>query len=392
MAMPAARHTGHRPAPPALRASLGAAAQSLRQPPSAQLRSSPKWRTDSAKRWAGTGPERQGPGRAALRGGALRVREEGVERVVSEGEGEGDEEAGEVDFSQGGWLWSNDAAAKTQAVLGAKRVRPKKSLGQNFVTDDDVLTRVVQAANIQEGDLVLEVGPGTGNLTRYLLAAGATVTSVEKDHRLVDTLRAEFAQSPAFTLIEGDILRMDPMELAAGIRAAAGAPEGAAIKVVANLPYYITTDVLKKYLPLGGAFSNLIFMLQEEVAQRFAIHMPGSRDYRYMSVYCRFFSRPEYKFRISRHLYFPKPKVDGAVVDFELLPPGERAAVASPEAFLSLVHGAFLHRRKMMKNSMALPSADVADALSAAGLNPESRAQDLSLDDFVAVHHQLESK
>jgi len=310
-----------------------------------------------------------------------------VERLV--GAEEEEEEEAREDFSQGGWLWTNDAAARTKAKLRSQKVKPKKSLGQNFVTDDDVLRRVVRAANIQPGDEVLEIGPGTGNLTRHLLAAGATITAVEKDDRLVDHLQEEFKQSSGFRLIHGDILRCDIDEVLARAR---GGAEGSKLKVVANLPYYITTDVLKMLLPRGNSFSNFTVMLQEEVAQRFAVHQPGDRDYRYMSVFCHYYSKPEYKFRISRHSYFPAPKVDGAVVDFILTPPSERALEVSEERkFLSLVHASFQHRRKMMKNSLPMAADLAGEALSVAGLSSSSRAQDLTVDDFLRVYETLKS-
>ncbi|KAL4434459.1 hypothetical protein ABPG75_000900 [Micractinium tetrahymenae] len=221
-----------------------------------------------------------------------------------------------------GWLWDKKASADTRRRLQEQNLRPKKSLGQNFMLDDGVLASIVAAAAVQPGDLVLEIGPGTGNLTRHLLAAGALVTAVEKDYALSERLQEEYAEVPQLQLVCGDILRQDlpallasmrehPRQLAGGSAAAdaAGRPqqqqqqqqypgeqavvsqqqespvlppserqqqqqppeqqqqqqavgEQRKIKVVANLPYYITKDLLVKMLPLGDDVSALYLMLQ----------------------------------------------------------------------------------------------------------------------------------
>ncbi|GAB4815735.1 hypothetical protein N2152v2_002781 [Parachlorella kessleri] len=344
---------------------------------------------------------------------------------------------------QVGWLWDRKAS-ETRQRLREQNIRPKKSLGQNFLLDDVILQRIVTTACIQPGDLVLEIGPGTGNLTRHLLAAGALVTAVEKDYTLHAQLEAEFAKVPQLRVIQGDILRVDLGRILGGMQAwgqqqaqaaaaatppAAGAeasaaaaasaavaaaaaegnsgssagagardpaaynqPPGRVIKVVANLPYNITKDCLLRLLPLGGEISHLYFMLQDEVAVRLTGRDPGGHDWRVMNLIVQYYCRAQYKFQIDRRKYHPAPAVHGAVVDFELRPPHERPAVPSERAFLQLVKKAFSQRRKVIRNSLQplYPGSQVSTALGALGLSVDARAQDLTLDDFVRLAWQLQ--
>jgi len=217
-----------------------------------------------------------------------------------------------------------------------------RSLGQNFLTDEAILAQIVAAAGVTANDVVLEVGPGTGNLTRFLVATGAQVIAVEKDDTLVERLRQEFAKTPNIELVHGDILRVGIPGILAQMqqrheerrRAAAGGgggdaqqeqqqqqqPEastsgrGAAdaapaawrqrgaggaqrgsLKVVANLPYNITKEFLKATLPLGGVVSELSIMIQHEVAERLVDPTPGRPDYRSMSIFTHFYSSPKYR-------------------------------------------------------------------------------------------------
>ena len=291
-----------------------------------------------------------------------------------------------------------------------------RSLGQNFLTDEATLRAIVAAAGVTAADVVLEVGPGTGNLTRLLVATGAQVVAVEKDDVLVERLRKEFASSPNLELVHGDVLRVGIPGVIARMqeraearrreaeRAAArgGAGEGAgegsgvddgsaaeqqqqqpeastsgrgssdaaswrkrgsaggagssagggALKVVANLPYNITKEFLVATLPLGGVVRELSIMVQHEVAERLCDPTPGRPDYRAMSVYTHYYSAPRYRLRIARTKYFPVPGVDGALVTFRLRGPGERQEVPSERGFNALVAKAFSERRKMMRNSM----------------------------------------
>ncbi|KAG1671012.1 hypothetical protein FOA52_014256 [Chlamydomonas sp. UWO 241] len=302
------------------------------------------------------------------------------------------------------------SATQTVANLKQDRIKAKKSLGQNFLTDDAILRDIVVASGVKAGDLVLEVGPGTGNLTKHLLERGARVTAVEKDDVLWARLEAEYAQEPNLTLVRGDVLRKGLVTGVIRDMVAQARPEGSSgsdgqsggasgsgsqaaprVKVVANLPYNITKDFLIAMLPLGDIVSELSIMIQEEAAVRLCDKKVGRPDYRSMNIRVNFYSVPKYRFLIKKEKYFPAPGVDGALVTFKLLPKSKRAPVGSERGFLALVGKAFLERRKMMRNSVdpMYTPAQVEAALRVCGLRTDARAQDLSLADFVGVHAEL---
>ena len=210
-------------------------------------------------------------------------------------------------------------------------------LGQHFLHDESVLARIAAALQISPGDRVLEVGPGEGALTRHLLAAGARVTAIEIDRNLAARLRATFAGESRFELVEADVLAVDLAQLVA--------PEPTAI--VGNLPYYITSPIVRKTLELGDRIARAVFLVQKEVAERIAAG-PGSRDYGYLSVLCRLRSEPEYLFRVRPGSFRPPPKVESAVV--RLTPrPGPQ-----PEPrFLQFLEAAFRQPRKTLRNNLA---------------------------------------
>ncbi|GIL83214.1 hypothetical protein Vretimale_11273 [Volvox reticuliferus] len=389
----------------------------------------------------------------------------------------------QVDVPTMGWMWqvgSNATASGSQAAsasprhmpsavstvanLYEDRIKAKKSLGQNFLTDDGVLQDIVVAAGVGPGDLVLEVGPGTGNLTKHLLAAGAHVTAVEKDDTLYGRLQDEYRNVPELSLVHGDALKVGleevirgmlmqerqaappcahpPAETCVAVAELATGPTSAAtpdpepstsaaavtpsrpnstsgsrpgkaaaasngdgggsgggggggrsrkVKVVANLPYNITKDLLLLLLPLGDLISDLHIMIQHEAAVRLTERTPGGPEWRAANIRTLFYSRPRYRFRISRVKYDPVPGVDGALVTFSLLPPGARPAVPSERAFHALVVKAFSERRKKMRNSLQPlhSSNQVEAALAGCGLNVDARAQDLTLEQFVTLSCHL---
>ena len=294
-----------------------------------------------------------------------------------------------------GWLWDRKARPLNRQSLRDQNIRPKKSLGQNFMMDEGVLAHITTAAALSPGDPVLEVGPGTGALTRHLLAAGAALTAVEKDGELCSRLETEFAEvaaaSNSIQFIHEDVLRVNLPEVLDRMRSESSANNNKKVQIVANLPYYITKDFLVITLPEGDRVSRLLLMLQDEVALRLTAEVPGGSDWRAMNIIVQYYSTPRYVFKIDRKKYIPAPKVHGAVVEFQLKSQQERVAVPDERAFISLVKKAFLQRRKALRNALQplVSSTEAVAALEAVGLPADARAQELSLDEFVKLAWEI---
>ncbi|DBA88866.1 TPA: hypothetical protein ACH3X2_000111 [Trebouxia sp. C0005] len=269
--------------------------------------------------------------------------------------------------------------------IRAGNVRPKKSLGQNFLANTSILQRITAAAKLAPGHVVLEVGPGTGNLTRCLLAQGASISAVEKDRRLITSLTQDF---PQVNIIQADILTCDLEALLKQMTA--GEFGNQRVKVIGNLPYYITQQFLEQLLPLGHLVSNAILLLQEEAALRLTQLDPGASDYRAMSVELQYYCRARRLFTVQKTEFNPVPDVNGLVVDFALYQPEDRA-VANAEEFLAMVRQAFSTKRKMLRNSLQ-PLYDpchIAHAMAAAEISDKVRPQQLSFESYVALYKAL---
>lgn len=263
--------------------------------------------------------------------------------------------------------------------LGAQ---PKKSLSQNFLIDGNIVRKIVSGAEIRQGDAILEIGPGPGVLTEAMLAAGASVIAVEKDPLLAHAL--ERFQNSKLSIYIDDILDFPIAEEIARL-----APKSARAKVVANLPYHLTTPILTKLIPENGLFSSIIVMVQYEVAKRFTAEA-GSKDYGSISVFLKFYSNPQLLFKVSRNCFFPQPQVDSAVVEFALhTPPPD----VIPENFFKLTRTAFGQRRKMLRSTLPqiYGQKEVAEALQKAEISLNARPEELSLEQFLLLYHLLES-
>ena len=251
-------------------------------------------------------------------------------------------------------------------------LRPSKSLGQNFLLDDRAMQDIVHAANLQPTDEVLEIGPGLGNLTRYLALAAHRITAVELDNRLFPALEKVVAPYKNVRLVQGDILRLDP----------AGLMEKLDYLVVANIPYYITSAVIRHLLESGGHPRRLVLTMQEQVAERICAK-PGKMSLLSLSV--QVFGNPQIVAYIPAEAFFPAPKVDSAVLRVEILPEPVIPA-ASLDSFFTLIKAGFSQKRKTLRNSLSggLGIAPVLaeKKLAAAGIDPMRRAETLSLEEW----------
>lgn len=265
--------------------------------------------------------------------------------------------------------------------LKSLHISPKKGMSQNFLIDGNIIRKIASTASAGPNDVILEIGPGPGSLSEALLETGATLLAVEKDRTLAAALERLKTPERKFEVFCDDILEF-PIEdtlknyLQPGQKA----------KVIANLPYHVTTPILTRLVTMHHIFSSLVLMVQEEVARRF-VAKPGTSEYSSITVFLEFFSKPSYAFRVSKNCFYPKPNVESAVVMLELKEPPN----VDQEAFFKMTRTAFSHRRKMLRTSLReLYAPDVIlKALNAIGKTPEVRPEELSLDDFLELFDKL---
>jgi 16S rRNA (adenine1518-N6/adenine1519-N6)-dimethyltransferase len=253
----------------------------------------------------------------------------------------------------------------------------KKSLGQHFLLDLNITRKVARAGAVGADDTVLEIGPGPGGLTRALLETGARVIAIERDRRCIEALGDLAAAFPdRLRIIEADALKVTATELVAG---------AAPVKIVANLPYNISTELLIRWLKAGPAlWSRMALMFQREVADRI-LAAPGSKTYGRLSVIAQATSSPARGFDLPARAFTPPPKVTSSVVVFEPAPkPFEFTATLE-----KITQAAFSQRRKMLRSSMkSVFGARLADALEEAGIAETLRAEDVTVAQYKTLAAQ----
>ncbi len=254
--------------------------------------------------------------------------------------------------------------------------KPRKRFGQNFLHDRRIIQRIVDAIAPRESDVLLEIGPGQGALTEILLPSNARLTAVELDRDLAALLREKFSAMDNFTLCEGDALKFDLQTLQ---------PAAHSLRVVGNLPYNISTPLLFHLLEQRHYIRDMHFMLQKEVVDRLAA-APDSKDYGRLSVMAQYHCRVTALFDVPPGAFFPPPKVMSAIVRLQ---PREPELVASnPQTLARVVNQAFQQRRKTLRNTLKTLMND--SIIRAAGINPDARAETLSVSDFVRLANTLD--
>ena len=256
----------------------------------------------------------------------------------------------------------------------------KKSLGQNFLMHQQTASRIADAADIQSEDTVLEVGPGTGMLTRELLARAKKVIAVEADHALTEELTHTFSieiQNGTLELIQSDIRSFD-----------AGSISGT-YSVVANIPYYITGEIIRQFLTSAHKPASMTLLVQKEVAERIA----RSKKESLLSLSVKAFGMPHFRFKVPRGAFIPAPNVDSAVLSItdirqDAFEEGEE------EKFFSVIRAGFAHKRKRLAKNLedVAPSEKILSAFQKAGLSPNIRAEELSLSAWQELTRTLSAK
>lgn len=273
----------------------------------------------------------------------------------------------------------------TNEVLKKYGLRLTKTLGQNFLTDINIIKKIVAAGEVCPSDLVVEIGPGIGSMTAEIAARAGKVIAVEIDRHLIPALKENLASFPNVEIINGDIMEVDLESLTKGWTGP--------LKVISNLPYYITTPVVMMLLEGNVAWDTLVLMVQKEVAQRMAAE-PSTRDYGALTVAVKYYSEPKLAFTVSRNCFIPKPDVDSAVVKLKKRVLAGSADV-DKEFFFKVVRASFGQRRKTLLNSLGSQpfvqggKERLREALSRLGISENVRAEELSIHDFLNLTKKL---
>jgi 16S rRNA (adenine1518-N6/adenine1519-N6)-dimethyltransferase len=260
-----------------------------------------------------------------------------------------------------------------------------KKYGQNFLIDSHVIDKIISVADLDKNSRVLEIGPGIGTLTQYLAEAAGEVVAVEIDDKLIPILGKTLAEYDNVRVIHGDILKQDTEKIFGG----------APFKIVANLPYYITTPIIMNLLESGVPAQSITVMIQKEVALRMQAS-PGSKDYGALSLAVQYYAEPYLAANVPPNCFMPRPNVGSAVINLKRLenPPVE---VKNPPLMFGLIRGAFNQRRKTLANAVgnydgvSFTREDVETALTALGLDTRVRGEALTLEQFAALSDQLSS-
>jgi 16S rRNA (adenine1518-N6/adenine1519-N6)-dimethyltransferase len=256
-----------------------------------------------------------------------------------------------------------------------------KSLGQNFLTDNSVLIDIVNGAEISKEDFVIEIGPGVGTLTRELLKSAKRVCSIELDSELIPILNEELKDFDNFTLIHQDALKVDFNEIIGDEKS---------VKLVANLPYYVTTPLIAKLLNEEYKFKSLTIMIQKEVAERIDSD-PDSKDYGALSLLVQYYCNTRIIRRVGPGSFVPQPKVDSIVIRLDRLE-GPRVKVKDTKLLFKVIRDAFNMRRKTLWNALkpiGLNKENLAKAFENAAIDPGRRGETLSLEEFGALADEI---
>lgn len=277
----------------------------------------------------------------------------------------------------------------TRQILAQYKLSLKKSLGQNFLTDDRILERIVEAADLDENAGVIEIGPGIGALTERLSDRAKKVVAVELDQRLVPVLREIFQKRSNIEIIHGDALQVDFHKIISD-----NFGECNSIHVVANLPYYVTSPILIRLLEEKLSLQNIVIMIQKEVADRL-VAKPGTKDYSSLSVLVQYYTETSMVTKVPSHVFVPRPNVDSAVV--RLTRRATPAVEVSNEGlFFKVVRASFAQRRKTLLNTLHsnlfshLAKAEVEQLLTQTGIDPKRRGETLHLTEFAALTEACE--
>ena len=273
----------------------------------------------------------------------------------------------------------------TKEVVQKHNFKFSKSLGQNFLIDTNVIDRILEGARVKEGDYVIEVGPGIGTLTKEMGRSAEKVVAIEIDKTLIPILEETLVDFPNIEVINQDILKVNVQELVKEKL------NGGPVKLVANLPYYITTPIVMKFLEEDIPVTDIVVMVQKEVADRMNAK-PNTKDYGALSVAVQYYCDTEIVAKAPRHMFMPQPNVDSTVIGLHVREE-QIYHVDNEDIFFKTVKASFGQRRKTLLNSLGglgfLSKDQIKEALKEANIDEKRRGETLSIDEFANLSNEI---
>ncbi len=282
----------------------------------------------------------------------------------------------------------------TKSVIRKYNIKLTKSLGQNFLTDDNIIRRIADSAELSNRDFIIEIGPGIGSMTKELASRAGWVTAVEIDKHLIPALSEELKEFSNVTIINNDVMKVDFDEIFGSLKS--NNKDFDSVKVVANLPYYITTPIIMRFLEENPGIDTLVFMVQKEVAERMAAK-PGGKDYGALSVAVQYYSKPERVFDVPPHCFIPQPEVDSTVIRLKVLQEPE-VNLINKDIFFKTVKAAFGQRRKTLLNALSNSQyfietkEQIREMLNNLGIDENVRGESLTIMQFAQVANSFSIK
>ncbi len=279
---------------------------------------------------------------------------------------------------------------KTKSIINKFNIRANKRYGQNFLIDDNILEKIVSSSNIGKEDLVIEIGPGLGNLTEYILQNCKYALLVEIDPKMIEVLEYRFNDRNNFKLVNEDILKVDVDNMVKSIEEEIGY-KFKNIRVVANLPYYITTPILFKLLEDENKIDTITVMIQKEVAERMVAN-PKSKEYGILTLMVEYFSDAKIEVIVPNSSFIPEPGVTSAVIS---LSKRSKYNVKNEKLFFELIHKAFAQRRKKMTNSLIagkfnnMEKEEIEALFEKCNISLNARAEELEIEKYIEIINNI---
>ncbi|MDR1774442.1 MAG: 16S rRNA (adenine(1518)-N(6)/adenine(1519)-N(6))-dimethyltransferase RsmA [Clostridioides sp.] len=280
------------------------------------------------------------------------------------------------------------SSSATRSVVDKYKFKFSKSLGQNFLTDDATVDKIINGANITDEDYIIEVGPGIGTLTHEMSKRAKKVVAIEIDKKLIPILEDTLSECENAEVVNADIMKLNIKELIDEKF------QGNKVKLVANLPYYITTPIVMKFLEENIPVTDIVVMVQKEVAQRINA-VPSTKDFGALSVAVQYYCDTDIVAKVPRHMFYPQPNVDSIVIGLRVRP-YKKYQVENEDMFFAVVKASFGQRRKTLLNSLSsmgvLDKETIRKILAKVEIQETRRGETLSLEEFAKLSNEIFSQ